>query len=72
MLKDGKVAIRNRLATKSNRWDEQRSVEQASKDESVFESYALVVEPAVGEIAQKLFVWPNLRIWLVDLREVGL
>ena len=64
---NSKVAVWNRPATKANGRYEQRPVEQAGKYQSVFESDALVVEPAVGEITQKLFRL-NSRVWLIRLR----
>ena len=67
-LENSEVAVWNRPATKANRRYEQRPVEQAGEHESVFKSDALVVEPAVGEITQKLFVRLNSRVWLMRLR----
>lgn len=69
-LEDSKSAIRNCLVTKPNRWDEQRPVEQASKYESVFKRDALVVEPAMGKVAQELLVRLYLKIRLTYLSEI--
>ena len=60
-LERSRVTIRNRPAAKSNGRDEQRSVEQASEYESVFEGDALVVESTVWKVAQELFIGPNLK-----------
>ena len=69
-LEHGRIAIRNRLATKSNRRDEQRSTEEASKDEDIFESNALIVESAVRKVAQEFFVRSSLslRTWETCVR----
>ena len=66
-LENSKVAVWNRPATKANKRYEQRPVEQAGEHESVFKSDALVVEPAVGEITQKLFFRLNSRVFLIRL-----
>ena len=63
------MAIRNRPGAKPNGRNKQRSVEQASKDESVFEGDPLVVESAVRKVAQELFVGCNLSIQLIHLSE---
>ena len=70
-LERGRVAIRNRPATKSNGRDEQRSVEQASEYESVFEGDALIVESAMGKVAQELFIRPDLKIRVMYLSDAG-
>lgn len=68
-LKNGEFAIRDGPTTKPNGRDEQRSVEQASKYESVFKSDPLIVESAVRKVTQEFFVRLDLEIWLMNFSE---